>query len=74
MRPLFYLMDDKISYERENILKLYESNKITWNNIVFGISNKKKILEKDCKITINEQILKDLNENGSVVDYLDTTN
>ena len=72
MRPLFYIMDDKISYERENILNLYESDKITWNNIIFGTSNNKKILEKDCKININEETIKKLNVNSSVVEYLDT--
>ena len=73
MRPLFYIMDDKISYERENILNLYESDKITWNNIIFGTSNNKKILEKDCKININEETIKKLNVNSSVIEYLDTS-
>ena len=72
MRPLFYLIEDKISYEREKVLKLYDSDTITWKNIVNGFSTKKNLLEKNCTINITPTIVNSLIENGSIVEYLDT--
>ena len=66
MRPLFYIMNDEISYERENVLKAYENDSITWENIVHGFGNKKKdILEDDCKISITEKKIETLVKNAS---------
>ena len=72
MRPLYYLINGKLSYEREKVLSLYDSNTITWKNIVSGFGKKKNILEKDCNIIMNETTVNSLIENGGVVEYLDT--
>jgi len=72
MRPLFYIMNDDISYERENVLKAYENNSITWENIVHGFGNKKKdVLEDDCKISITEKSVEALIRDSSIVEYID---
>lgn len=72
MRPLFYLMNSMISYEREKVLKLYDDNSISWENIIHGFGKSKNILEKDCKINLDEKTITSLIENASLVDYLDT--
>lgn len=72
MRPLFYLMNGMISYERENVLKLYDNNSITWNNIIKGFGKKIDLLEKNCKINKDEKHIEKLVENACLVDYLDT--
>ena len=72
MRPLFYLMNSMISYEREKVLKLYDDNSISWENIIHGFGKSKNILEKDCKINFDEKTIASLIENASLVDYLDT--
>tara|TARA_B100000900_G_scaffold413084_1_gene436237 strand:- start:19757 stop:24193 length:4437 start_codon:yes stop_codon:yes gene_type:complete len=72
MRPLFYLMNNIISYEREKILKLYDNNSISWDNIIHGFGKSKNILEKDCKINLDEKTINSLVENACLVDYLDT--
>ena len=72
MRPLFYFMNSMISYEREKVLKLYDDNSISWENIIHGFNKTKNILEKDCKINLNEKTITSLIENACLVDYLDT--
>ena len=72
MRPLFYLMNSMISYEREKVLKLYDDNSISWENIIHGFGKSKNILEKDCKINLDEKTITSLVENSCLVDYLDT--
>ena len=72
MRPLFYLMNNMISYEREKVLKLYDDNSISWENIIHGFGKSKNILEKDCKINLDEKTINSLIENACLVDYLDT--
>ena len=72
MRPLFYLMNNIISYEREKVLKLYDDNSISWENIIHGFGKSKNILEKDCKINLDEKTIASLIENSCLVDYLDT--
>ena len=73
MRPLFYIMNNQISYERDNVLKLYGNNEITWNNIIYGFNNQSKnVLEEECIINITEKTVENLVRNAAVVDYLDT--
>ena len=72
MRPLFYLMNDMISYEREKVLKLYDDDSISWENIIYGFNKTKNILEKDCKINLDDKTVNSLVENACLVDYLDT--
>ena len=42
IRPLFYMMNGELSFERERVLDVYNSNTIKWDNIIYGF-NKKNI-------------------------------
>ena len=73
MRPLFYIMNGDISYERDNVLQAYESDTITWKNIISGFNSQSKdALDEECKISLTEKSVENLVRNASVVDYLDT--
>ena len=73
MRPLFYISDGEISYERENVMEKYQNNTITWNNIIYGFdSSSRTALKEDCNIAVTEKSIESLVRNASVVDYLDT--
>ena len=72
IRPLFYMMDKELSYERDIVLKAYNSKSITWNQIVHGFNNKKDLLREDCKINITKTSIDSLVSNASVVEYIDT--
>ena len=73
MRPLFYLMNGEISYERDNVIEAYQNDSITWKNIISGFNNKKNALEEDCKINVTPKSIDSLIRNASVVDYLDSS-
>ena len=68
IRPLFYLMDDKLSYEREEIIKKYNDN-ISWFEITRGFNGNKK--ENNCEIITPKQV-ENLQNNSSIVEYIDT--
>ena len=72
MRPLYYMMEQMISYERDNILERYENKTITWNNITRGFNTPKDALEESCKIIITRASVDNLIKNASVVEYIDT--
>ena len=40
-RPLFYADDNKLSFERKNIMKLLEENKYTYSDLISGFQTKK---------------------------------
>ena len=51
IRPLFYIYNNELSYERSNIIDLYDKNEIEWKHIVNGFdkdvepySNTKKLI------------------------------
>ena len=72
MRPLFYLMNGEISFEREKVLEAYKNDTINWSNITNGFNKQKKdALEYECKINITPKSIESLISNASVVDYLD---
>ncbi len=75
MRPLFYVMDGEISFERDNVLEAYKNNTIKWQNIISGFNSKStqhNVLNEECKINITEKSVGSLIRNAAVVDYLDT--
>ena len=73
IRPLFYVMNGEISFERDNVLEAYKNNSITWNNIVYGFNKQSKdVLDNECKIIITEKKIETLVKNASLVDYIDT--
>lgn len=72
MRPLFFMMEGMISYERDKVLAAYENNSISWTNIIKGFNTPKDALEESCKIVITSASVEKLIENASVVEYIDT--
>ena len=69
IRPVFYIMDDELSYERENVLNKFENDTITWHEITRGFNKTEK--ENSCEIVSLKQVEK-LKENSSLVEYIDT--
>ena len=67
-------MNDNLSFERENVLRLYQENNIHWKNIIYGLKKNEKeaYLENDCEIKITKQSIESLIENAAIVEYLDT--
>ena len=43
IRPVFYIMDDELSYERENVLNKFENDTITWHEITRGFNKTEKM-------------------------------
>ena len=68
IRPLFYLMEDKLSYERENIIEKYTNNDITWFEITKGFNKNKKITI----VIITKSKVDNMISNSSIVEYIDT--
>jgi DNA-directed RNA polymerase II subunit RPB2 len=85
-RPIYYIENNKESFDRKEILDALESGRITWEQIVSGFKEKSdpqfsiknnKIYEINDlypDIGDNQEIIYNaLQKNKSVVDYLDTT-
>ena len=83
-RPIYYIDNKNLSINREKILELLDTDKITWEQIISGIrkkndenfsinNNKLYELEQLYEISDNEKrIYEVLQENKSIVDYIDT--
>jgi DNA-directed RNA polymerase II subunit RPB2 len=84
-RPVYYIENNRISFERENVISGLISGKITWEQIVAGLMNKvdEKYNIKNNKIyelkelypdigNNKETIFQNLTKNKSIVDYVDT--
>ncbi|MDA9072281.1 hypothetical protein N9K75_00245 [bacterium] len=84
-RPIFYIDDGKLSYDRPEIKKMLEEGTIKWEEIVSGIlpktdlafstKNNKTYDLLDLYEDIgknNDEIFKKLNQHKSLVDYIDT--
>ena len=84
-RPIYYIEKEKASFNRKNVLELFQNNKITWSQIVSGLKEKgdEHFSFKSNKLynTIdlypnfegNPEIFIELNKNASIVDYIDAT-
>ena len=72
IRPLFYMMNQKLSYERENVLDEYKNKTINRNKIIYGFGKQDNLLDKKCKINISKQSIESLIKNASVIEYIDT--
>lgn len=82
-RPLYYIQNEKPSFERKQVRDLLDSGKITWSEIVAGFKTKK---DENYSIKNNkiynvaelygagsaEDLMRDFKTHQSVVDYLDT--
>ena len=89
-RPIYYIDEDdkhkkRISYKREDIVKLLQEEKVSWDKIVSGFGEKKdeKFSFKNNKIYYLEDLYnvtddiketrQKLYKNQSVIDYVDTS-
>jgi DNA-directed RNA polymerase II subunit RPB2 len=85
-RPIYYIENNKLSYERKEIHALLESGKITWEQIVSGFMSKtdENFKTKNNKIYDLNSLYKDigsdkdlildkLQHSKSMVDYVDTS-
>jgi DNA-directed RNA polymerase beta subunit len=84
-RPVYYIEKNKISYERKEVIDGLDSGKITWEELVGGLLKK---TDEDFNTKLNKlydlyelysnigsdksAVFKKLEDNKSVVDYLDT--
>ena len=84
-RPIYYIEDKKISFERADIIKELEKGTITWENIISGFmkksdenyNTKNNMIYHLTKLYPNigdskEEAFNKLNKNKALVDYVDT--
>ena len=72
-RPLFYMYNNELSFEREKVMNKYDKNELTWNNIIYGFGNEKKsYLNNNCKITFTTASVEKLLNDSAIVEYIDT--
>ena len=78
IRPIFYFIDnDVLSYERDNVLKKIVKNNVKWNEYIYGFSEHKRNTIIDFEaikkiMSMGENALPYLIENASIVEYIDT--
>jgi DNA-directed RNA polymerase II subunit RPB2 len=85
-RPIYYIENSKISYERNHVVDGLDSGKITWEELVGGFLKKSDdnyYSKNNVLYELNElydnigsdksTIFKKLKENKSVIDYVDTS-
>ena len=73
VRPLYYIMNDQQSWDRDILKEKIQDDTISWNQLTKGFGNKKNLLEEDCKITLNKATTESLIRNASVLEYIDTS-
>ena len=84
-RPIYYMDNDKISYDRKPIIESLQKGKITWEQIISGFMNKSdenfntknNIIYELKKLYPNigdskEEVFLKLKNNMALVDYIDT--
>ena len=85
-RPIYYIEDGNLSFNREDVTELFTNGKITWQQITSGFlekSDKNFSIKSNKTYDLNElyndigenleRISKVLEANQSVVDFIDTT-
>ena len=83
-RPIYYIQNEKPSFDRKIVKDLLDSGKATWTQIVAGFKAKKdeNYSIKNNKIYnvaelygtgTSDEIMQDFKTNQAVVDYVDTT-
>ena len=71
-RPLFYMFQGNMSFERDVIMDKLEKNTLSWNNIVRGLKpTTDSLLDKNSSIVLTEKHVKSLIDHSSVVEYID---
>ena len=84
-RPIYYIEDEKLSYQRGIIKESFEKNNITWEQIISGFMKKSDDMfnTKNNKLyeiknlypdigSSKEEVFNKLQSNKSLVDYVDT--
>ena len=83
-RPIYYIDDEKFSYDRKEVKDLLNAGTLTWEQIISGFMKKsdENFKTKNNKLydpnelyreRSSENMLQHLNRNKSVVDYIDTS-
>jgi len=85
-RPIYYIDDNKVSYDRKELVELLENGTISWEQVISGFMKKtdEKFKTKNNKIydltelykeigNDKETILQKLDRFKSMVDYIDTS-
>ena len=83
-RPIYYIDDEKFSYDRKEVMDLLNAGTLTWEQIISGFMKKsdENFKTKNNKLydpndlyreRSSENMLQHLNRNKSVVDYIDTS-
>jgi len=85
-RPIYYVDNEKISYERKKIIELLFEDKITWEEIISGFKKKKDeyYFTKNNKLydvselypdigSSLDKIYTEMQEYKSLIDYIDTS-
>nr|AIE96983.1 DNA-directed RNA polymerase subunit B (RPB2, POLR2B) [uncultured marine group II/III euryarchaeote AD1000_88_G11] len=79
MRPIFYMLDDKVSWDRDFIKEKIERKSITWEELIYGFNAKKggKELLSDSVMKAGDYYafgdnMDQLKIMGSVIEYIDT--
>ena len=84
-RPIYYIEDNLLSYERKDIISSLEKNTISWENIISGFMTKSdegyhtknNMIYDLTKLYQNigdsrEEVFNKLKKNQALVDYIDT--
>jgi len=85
-RPIYYIDDKKVSYDRKEVKELLESRNITWEEIISGLMKKSdenfrtknnkiydlSVLYKDIGNN-REEIFKKLEKSRAILDFIDTS-
>ena len=83
-RPIYYVESGKMSFNREEVIQLFKSSRISWQQITCGLKDKddKEFSIKNNKLYEMNEIYADLKKDNiidvlkrdkSVIDYVDTT-
>ena len=69
-RPLFYVDNETLSFNRDNVLKLLSEDKLSWEKCIRGFGQTQvNLLDKETEIKMDKtQLIK----NAAVVEYIDT--
>jgi DNA-directed RNA polymerase II subunit RPB2 len=84
-RPIYYIEDGKVSFQRSDVIDLLNNGNITWEQIISGFKDKNdpNFYTKNNKLydlfelypdigSDEEKIFNNLNKYKSIVDYVDT--
>jgi len=78
-RPIFYIDDNKLSYDNNKIIDILKSNNYNWNNLISGFNKKKNILLNNDTCYLKPSELYDtdniniLNKDRAIIDFIDTS-